>query len=144
MFGVGGDSAKNKDIMKKGYVEYEDCYTTGDEDGDGVADCFDWDCQYANGCENSGVNADNYTDSSMPKITGVKVEEYTDAALIMYSTNKPTTGILTFYENDSNCGTANATIYDRGMNITTMRNHKSWHDAHIYIMMREFIVLFMI
>ncbi len=131
-FGFGSDSAMNEDIMKKGYVEYEDCYTTGDEDGDGNADCYDWDCQYAKGCENTGVNANNYTDSSMPKITGVKIEEYTDAALIMYSTNKPTNGVLTFYGNDSSCGTANATIFERGMNVSSMREYKSWHDGNIY------------
>ncbi|MBD3164287.1 hypothetical protein GF323_03740 [Candidatus Woesearchaeota archaeon] len=132
LFGMGSDTAKNEDIMKKGYVEHEDCYLTGDEDKDGNADCDDWDCQYASGCESSGVNADNYTDTSMPKITGIKIEEYTDSALIMYSTNKPTNGTLAFYHNDSTCATTNATIYDKGVTTTSMRNHKLWHDGHIY------------
>lgn len=132
LFGVGADTSKFEDIMKKGYVEYEDCYATGDEDNDGAADCNDWDCQYVSDCASSGVNAVGYVDTSMPKITGIKVEEYPDAALVMYSTNKPTNGRMMFYGNDSTCGTVNATIYDSGMNVSTMRENKSWHDADIY------------
>jgi hypothetical protein len=135
LFGVGSDSALNEDIMQKGYVEYEDCFTQSiDDDGDGNAGCDDWDCQYNSYCveNNLGTAATGYSDTSMPKITGVKIEEYRDSALIMYSTNKPTTGILTFYKNDSTCGTLNATINDRGMNVSTMREYKLWHDGHVY------------
>jgi len=133
-FGIGSNTAKFEDIMKKGYVEYEDCYTIGDEDNDGVSDCDDWDCQYANGCESSGINSGTYSDTSMPKISGVKIEEYTDAALVMYSTNKPTAGNLSFYGNDSTCqsGSLNATIQDPGQYVDSMRDYKLWHEAQIY------------
>jgi hypothetical protein len=130
---LGVDSAKFEDILKKGYVEYEDCYNAIDDDDDDLVDCADWDCEFLPKCASTGVNAVGYVDSSMPKITGIRVEEYTDSALVMYSTNKPTNGSLIFWHNDSTCS---LTPYNRTINdatsLVSVRNYTLWHDANVY------------
>jgi hypothetical protein len=135
-FDYGADSAKSEGIMKKGYVQYEDCFNSVDDDGDGSVDCDDWDCETTSSthiCYNKGVNAEGYSDTSMPTITGVKIEEYYDAALVMYYTDKPTNGSLTFWHNDSTCSShpLNATIYDDTV-LPSVKNYTLWHDADIY------------
>ncbi len=135
-FEYGADSAKYEGIMKKGYVQYEDCFNGVDDDNDGNVDCDDWDCETTSSthvCYNQGVNAAGYSDTSMPIITGVKVEEYYDAALVMYYTDKPTNGTLTFWHNDSTCSSSplNATINDATV-LPTVENYTLWHDANIY------------
>ncbi|MBT3582898.1 hypothetical protein HN510_03715, partial [Candidatus Woesearchaeota archaeon] len=132
-FAYGADSAKFEDILKQGYVGYEDCYNEIDDDSDGTIDCSDWDCEYSDKCASTGVNAAGFVDTSSPMVTGVKIEEYPDAVLIMYDTNKPTNGTLTFYNNDSTCTSLNTTLYDVGITKNaTMRSYKLWHAAHIY------------
>lgn len=135
-FEYGADSAKYEGIMKKGYMEYEDCFNGIDDDNDGKIDCDDWACEATSSthvCYNKGVNAPGYEDTSMPTISGVKVEEYYDAALVMYYTDKPTNGTLTFWHNDSTCTSnpLNATINDATV-LPTVKNYTLWHDAHIY------------
>jgi len=129
-FELGADSAVfEKILMDGGFVKYEDCYNLVDDDADGLIDCLDWNCEFAPHCAdtNRGI------DTSMPRITGVKVEEYADSALIFYNTNKPANGTLTFWYNDSTCSstTMNRTIYDSTA-LATVRNFTLWHDAHIY------------
>jgi hypothetical protein len=129
-FEYGADSAKFEDIMKKGFVEYEDCFNSVDDDKDGLTDCYDWDCEFMPHC-NTTTRAE---DTSMPMISGIRVEEYPDGALVMYNTNKPTNGTVTFWHNDSSCSSTslNRTIYDPGIYVETMREKKLWHAAHIY------------
>ncbi|MBI2630409.1 hypothetical protein HYW76_04885 [Candidatus Pacearchaeota archaeon] len=133
-FDYGADSAKFEDILKNGYVQGEDCFMSGDEDGDGTSDCSDWDCQYSSKCSGMGVNAVNYTDTSSPLVTGVKIEEYTNAALIMYDTNKPTNGTLELYGyGDTQCLNKTNDIYDIGiLKPSSIRAYKTWHTAVIY------------
>jgi len=126
------DTSKFEDILKKGYVAGEDCFTTEDDDLDGKTNCYDWDCQYAANCVGVGVNGAGYSDTSMPLIKGVKTEEYLDSALIMYDSNKPANGTLLFYFNDSSCNTLNDTIYDAGILSTDVRDYKLWHSGEIY------------
>ena len=129
-FELNADSAVfEKILMDGGFVKYEDCYNLVDDDADGLIDCLDWNCEFAPHCSDTNRG----TDTSMPRITGVKVEEYTDAALVFYSTNKPANGTLTFWHNDSTCSstTMNRTIYDSTA-LTAVRDFTLWHDAHIY------------
>jgi len=131
-FGIGGDGAKFEDILKKGYVEYENCFNGIDDDNDQSVDCFDWDCEYSSKCASTGVNAAGFVDTSTPLVTGVKIEEYYDSALVLYDTNKPTNGTLIFYDNDSTCQTINSTLLDIGITSGSVREHKVWHKAEIY------------
>ncbi|HLC77491.1 MAG TPA: hypothetical protein VJH92_00005, partial [Candidatus Nanoarchaeia archaeon] len=131
-FDYGADNAKFEDILKKGFVGNEDCFNSIDDDSDGSTDCNDWDCQFLPVCSSKGVNAANYTDTQTPQVTGVKIEEYPDSALVMYDTNKPSNGTLEFYGNDSRCIILNKTIYDIGITSTKVRDYKSWHTAEIY------------
>ena len=131
-FEFGADSAKFENILKNGFTQYEDCFKAGDEDNDGASNCNDWNCQFFPSCLSSGVNAANYTDTTTPQVTGIKIEEYTDSALVIYDTNKPANGTLEFYKNDSTCSTLNATVYDIGINSTNIRDYKLWHTAEVY------------
>lgn len=131
-FELGVSSAILEEIlMGGGFVVGEDCYNTVDDNNDGLIDCADWDCEFAPHCSGTGVNALGYVDTSMPIITGVKIEEYSDAALIMYDTNKPTNGTLTFFYNDSTCTTLNDTIYDSTI-LSSVRDYTSWHYTSVY------------
>ncbi len=131
-FGYGADSAKYEDILKKGYVQGEDCFNSVDDDGDDNTDCNDWDCQYSSKCTNTGVNAVGYVDTKSPQVTGVKIEEYPNAALVMYDTDKPTNGTLELYGADSKCLNKTDTIYDIGLLSENIRDYKLWHYAPIY------------
>lgn len=132
-FGYGADSSKFEDILKKGFVEYEDCFNGMDDNGDGNIDCNDWSCQYSSKCAGIGVNAQGYADTKSPQVTGVKIEEYPDAALVMYDTNKPANGTLELYGADSTCLNITDKIYDIGvLKNNTIREFKLWHYAAIY------------
>ncbi len=132
-FGYGANGAKFEDILKKGFVQGEDCFTGNvDNDGDGALGCDDWDCQYSSACTNLGVNAPGYVDTRTPRVIGVKIEEYPTAALVMYDTDKPTNGTLELYGADSNCLNKTDTIYDVGLLSSSMRDYKLWHYAPIY------------
>ncbi|MFQ5531579.1 MAG: hypothetical protein ACE5ES_03105, partial [Candidatus Nanoarchaeia archaeon] len=132
VFSYGADTAKFEDFMKKGFVEYEDCFNSVDDDDDGNVDCSDWDCQYSPKCTDTGVNAAGFSDTKTPQVTGVRVEEYSDSALVLYETNKPANGTLQFYRNDSRCISLNATINDMGITSSNVRQYKLWHAADIY------------
>ncbi len=127
------NAAKYEDILKKGYVQYEDCFNGIDDDSDGNIDCNDWNCQYASNCEGKGVNNAGYNDTSSPQVIGIKIEEYPDAALIMYDTNKPTNGTLELYGyGDSQCVNRTSVIGDIGVLSSNVRDYKLWHYAMIY------------
>jgi hypothetical protein len=132
IFKYGADTAKYEDILKKGFVQYEDCFNSVDDDADGLIDCNDYECGPAAICSGKGVNAADFVDTRSPQVVGVKIEEYTDAALIGYDTNKPTNGTLEFYYNDSRCTTLNKTIYDIGIRSANVKDYKVWHTAEIF------------
>ena len=138
-FAYGANTAKFEDILKKGFLQGEDCYNGIDDDNNGNIDCNDWGCQYSSNCTSKGVNAAGYVDTSTPLVTGVKIEEYPDSVLITYDTNKPTNGTLEWYGADSQC--LNSTNGEPGMYIfpdigivknDTIREYKLWHVASIY------------
>ena len=132
-FAYGANMAKFEDILKKGFVEYEECFNGIDDNNDGDIDCNDWGCQYSSKCIGLGVNVAGYVDTSSPLVNGIKIEEYPDSALVMYDTNKPTNGTLQFYGTDSQCLTLNASIYDIGiLKNNTIREYKLWHSGEIY------------
>ena len=115
IFQYGADNAKFEDVLKRGFIQSEDCFNGMDDNADSAVDCNDYDCQYAKTCEGLGVNAVGYNDTTAPLVNSVKIEEYPDAGFIMYDTNKPTNGTLQFYGNDSQCMSQNATINDIGI-----------------------------
>lgn len=136
-FDVGASAAVfEKIFMDGGFVQYEDCLNGVDDNNDGLVDCADWGCEYSPKCQDTSASGyvDRGTDTSMPRITGIKVEEYVDAALVMYNTDKATNGTLIFWHNDSSCSSTplNKTIYDLGINISSVREKKLGHIAKIY------------
>ncbi len=132
-FDYGADTAKFENILKKGFAQGEDCFNSIDDDSDSNIDCNDWDCQYSSKCSGIGVNAPGYADTSSPLVTGIKIEEYTDAALIMYDTNKPTNGTLELYGyGDTQCLNKTNNIYDIGLLSANVPDYKLWHTAVIY------------
>jgi len=130
-YGVG---AGFEDILKNGYVMYEDCYDEVDNDNDYAIDCYDWDCEFASHCSSTGVNAAGYSDTTMPLVIGVKIEGYPDSALVMYDTSKPANGTLIFWHNDSTCSSSDNMryIHDVGISSSNVREFKMWHEAEIY------------
>jgi hypothetical protein len=131
-FEFGADTAKFEDILRKGYIQGEDCFNSIDDDNDGAIDCNDWDCQFSSTCSSTGVNDPSYVDTKTPQVTGIKIEEYHDSALIIYDTNKPSNGSLEFYSNDSRCSTINATVNDPGVTNGNVREFKLSHKAELY------------
>ena len=131
-FAYGSDSAKFENILQNGFIIGEDCFDNVDNDNDGAIDCNDEQCQYSSQCTNLGVNAPGHNDTSTPRVVGVKIEEYTDSALIMYDTNKPANGTLLFYGNDTTCTSLNDTIYDVGSRSANVREYKLWHTGEIF------------
>lgn len=132
-FSYGADNAKFEDVLKRGFVVYEDCYNSIDDDGDGDIDCNDWNCQYSSQCESKGVNLAGYTSTKAARVISVAIEEYPDAAFVMYDTDKPTNGTLELYGADSQCLNKTNTIYDIGvLKNNTIREYKLWHTAQIY------------
>ncbi len=132
VFSYNADAAKFEDILRQGFVKYEDCFNSLDDDSDESIDCNDWDCQYASVCSGKGVNSTGFNDTTTARVVGVKIEEYPDAALLMYDTDKPTNGTLEFYKNDSRCLKLNDTIHDMGITSANVRDYKLWHIAEIY------------
>ncbi len=129
-FEYGADTSKFEDILKYGYIKGEDCFAAGDEDGDGLTNCADWDCQYSSQCSSYSYS----NDTKAPQVIGVNIEEYTDSALIMYKTNKPTNGTLELYGyGDTTCMNKTNIIYDVGiLKSDVVRQYKTWHQALIY------------
>ncbi len=133
MFSYGADSAKFEDVLRRCFTSFEDCYNNIDDDEDGLVDCGDYDCKYLPNCNETGVNAVTFVDTSAPGVSGAKIEEYHDSALIMFDTTKPANGTLYFYENDSACKTLNATIHDPGILWNdTVREFRTTHRIEIY------------
>ncbi len=130
-YGIGGGH-QNEEFDRYGYTPYEDCYDSIDNDFDGTTDCGDYDCMYATVCDGVGVNSPTYQDTRTPGITGIKIENYPDAALIMYDTDKPANGSLEFYRNDSQCSALNGTVKDIGVTSDFVRNFKNWHDGALH------------
>jgi len=132
VFGQGVNTAKYEDVLRQGFNAYEDCYNDVDDDKDALIDCNDYDCAYAQVCANIGVNAPGFEDKLTPMIVGVKIEQYPDAALVMYDTNKPANGTLHFYGNDSTCAGNEVAIFDVGIQKrSTVREFKVWHSGHL-------------
>ncbi|MEA3378280.1 MAG: PGF-pre-PGF domain-containing protein [Nanoarchaeota archaeon] len=132
IFETGIDTAIFEDFLKDGFMKYEDCYLAGDEDNDGLVNCDDWDCKFSPNCLTSGVNAATYSDTSVPTVPEIRVEEYPDSALIIFSTSKPTNGTLLFYGTDTSCAALNTTIYDIGILRSAVRNYTFNHLIRIY------------
>jgi hypothetical protein len=131
-FDYGIDSGKFEDILRNGFVQGEDCFSAADDDNDGTVNCDDWDCQFSSQCANIGVNSAGYNDTQTPKVTGVRIEEYTDSFLVMYDTNKPANGTLEFYRNDSRCLSINATVNDVGISSNNVRDYRLSHKGEVY------------
>jgi len=130
-FDIGANGAIFENILLGGgYVTYEDCFNGVDDNSNGLIDCLDWECEFVPHC----VDINRGVDTSMPIIKGVKVEEYPDSALIMYSTNKPSNGTVTFWYNDSSCSSTplNRTVEDSGIYLDSVREFKLWHHGLLY------------
>ncbi|MFH1408748.1 MAG: PGF-pre-PGF domain-containing protein [Nanoarchaeota archaeon] len=123
----GSSSTMGEGMMKQGYISYEDCYNSIDDDNDGKIDCDDYNCGYELSCAGIGVNAPAFVDSGSPLVTGITIETYPTAASIVYHSNKPANGTVRYYHNDSTCGTLNATIADIGITSEYAREFKTWH-----------------
>ncbi|MBS3168205.1 hypothetical protein J4216_03715 [Candidatus Woesearchaeota archaeon] len=123
-------------INKQGFIQFEDCYTNTDNNGDGLAGCFDYSCLDNNYCVQNqlGLNDPDYVDTTTPKVVNVRTEVYPDSALISYDTNKPSSGQLLYYGTDSACRTSNlvATVNDIGLISSDVKDYKLWHEGLVY------------
>ncbi len=134
-----GSAASNPKCSKLkifGYIQKEDCFSPGDDEGDGLVNCNDIDCKTSPNCASSGVNSpDNQyywgDDKTAPAVLFSNVQTYPDGAFVKYDTDEPANGTLQFYDIDNNCTTINKSIRDIGILNPSMPAFKSWHEAPI-------------
>ncbi|MBT4539288.1 hypothetical protein HOI26_05920 [Candidatus Woesearchaeota archaeon] len=122
------------DFLKFGYVPNEigfQCTDGIDNDADGMTDCSDLACSHSFECGGTGIPVEDADDNSAPKVVWLEVNTFPDSAFIMYDTNEPSNGTLSFYHNDSTCGTLNSTIRDVGVYDSFVPDYKVWHDSPI-------------
>ncbi|PIN70269.1 hypothetical protein COV93_02220 [Candidatus Woesearchaeota archaeon CG11_big_fil_rev_8_21_14_0_20_43_8] len=112
------------------FMPFEDCMMPGDEDLDGLSNCADSDCAFAPHCMNAPDRFNTSLDKTAPRTTMSKVDEFEDAAFVMWTTNEPTNGTLRFYGNDSACRNLNTSIFDQGM-PGTFDDFRAWHNVPI-------------
>jgi len=117
-----------------GYIPGEDCFQSGDEDGNGLEGCADPQCYYDPFC--SGITTyDPSSDTTSPSVVWLEEEPFDTGAMIFFDTNKPSNGTLFFYLNDSECGILNSTVYDVGTYqqqnaiVGGLNEYKMWHDT---------------
>lgn len=121
---------KCKSFQKFGFQAFEDCKNGKDDDGDGLADCADFKCTFTPACAASGAAfnfAANATDKKAPTVMFSKVDKMADSAIVMFDTDEPANGTLSFYRNDSACSSLNRTINDLGDPIFTFDDYKPFH-----------------
>ena len=137
--GTPGTSKTNPKCSKLkmfGFIAKENCFSTSDDDNDGLTNCNDIDCKNEPVCGDSGVNSQVSTyywgkDQASPQVLFSNVDVYPDAAMIKYTTNEPANGTLQFYSTDNNCTTLNDTIRDVGVYDPNMPDYKDWHDGPV-------------
>jgi hypothetical protein len=106
------------------------CGDSVDNDADGKTDCDDEGCAFDTFTCGGSLTCSG-TDNSAPSVNWLNVDSFPDAAFVMYDTNEPSNGTLSFYDNDSNCQTLNKTIRDIGIVDGFLPEYKLWHDAPI-------------
>jgi hypothetical protein len=119
------------DFFKYGFVPNEAGFQCGDgkdNDGDGEVDCSDQGCKYDQFICGGKLEVDP-NDKKAPSLVWFNVNPFPNSAFIMYDTNEPSNGTLTFYDRDSTCNLTNATVRDVGIYDSFVPAYKNWHDA---------------
>jgi hypothetical protein len=121
--------SKCKSFQKFGMQMYEDCKNIVDDDGDGLADCDDPKCVFTPACA-SGTAFDwssGTDDYKAPIVMFSKVDRMSDATIIVFDTDEPANGTLTFYNQSSTCATLNTTLADLGDPAFDFDDYKPFH-----------------
>ncbi len=125
LFSYKNASKRVGEGSEAGYISYGDvdCWTE--------AGCSEYECKAHPYCVNNsfGVEASTFTDTRVPKVTGLVKEVYPDGADIKFYTDKPSNGSLTLYD-DSSCDTLNTTVgtvNDIGVNNSFIEDFRMWH-----------------
>ena len=120
-----------KFVKKFGYMPFEDCWNSADDDGDGAVDCDDVQCSQTPKCGGSFAFATDANDKKAPKVTFSKKDAFVDGAFIVFDTDEPANGSVLFYRNDSSCATLNKTINDVGDPFFTFDDFKPFHGVPV-------------
>lgn len=137
--GAPGSSQTNPKCSKLkmfGFIQKENCYSSADDDNDGLVNCNDIDCKNEPNCKDSGVNSVVSSvywgnDKVSPQLLFSTVDAYPDAASIKYTSNEPANGTIEFFDTDNNCTTLNKSIRDVGLLDPNMADFKDWHDGSV-------------
>ena len=115
------------DFKRFGYVPFEDCFNSVDDDGDGNVDCDDSDCEMLPVCGGSLDWSASGEDVSAPRVIYKQVDRFNDSAFITFDTNEPANGSVVFYGEGSACSAINMTLNDTGDPASTKDDYKPWH-----------------
>lgn len=137
--GAPGSSQTNPKCSKLkmfGFIGKENCFSSADDDNDGVTNCNDADCKNEPKCSGEGINNANSDvywgkDQASPQLLFSTVDVYPDAASIKYTSNEPANGTVEFFDTDNNCTSLNKSIKDVGLLDPNLPDFKDWHDGSV-------------
>lgn len=118
-----------KNFQTFGFQTFEDCKNGIDDDSDGLADCADPKCEFTPVCA-SGTAFDFTSatnDYRAPSVMFSKVDKTADSAIVVFDTDEPANGSLSFYANDSTCITVNTSLNDLGDPNFAFDDYKPFH-----------------
>jgi hypothetical protein len=118
-------------IKQKGFVSFEDCFNSKDDNNDGLSDCNDPICAPMPKCGGSFNFGSNANDKKAPTVIFQKVDEWADGAFVKFDTDEPANGSVKFYKTDSLCATVNVTLNDLGDPTFNFDDYKPFHGIGI-------------
>jgi len=96
---------------KFGYIPFEDCWNSIDDNLDGKVDCEDDKCKYDQFACGGSLQPDA-NDKTPPTLAQLEVRAMPDGAFVDINTFEPANASLKFYKTSSTCSALNKTIVD--------------------------------
>ncbi|MBI4175615.1 MAG: hypothetical protein HY518_00270, partial [Candidatus Aenigmarchaeota archaeon] len=101
---------------------FEDCFNNRDDDNDGLSDLNDPDCSF--------MPSFTGTDENAPVTLFSKSDAFSNGAMIVWNTNEPSKGNVSFYNTNSTCANAvNKSVADDPVKAEKFDDFKPFHNV---------------